>query len=142
MMDPVMPLDSQIYVDEFVHEAAKRGIYVNKDRIHIKFKELKGTASGTAYKYTVRYRVKINESSWKEYGLEINSSYEHYYKQYLIFHELGHAVLNRNHFDKMVDGRYVSIMAPGKMHYTIHPTHMYYVNYWEEYMDELFLGKY
>jgi hypothetical protein len=127
--EPIIPSEVEPYVDQFIYEGAKRGVHVNKDRMKIKFEDL-GSRVGSAYYYRPRYFVKLNPKNWAVYNED--------QRCYLVFHELGHAVLKRRHDDTMIDGRYASIMAAGRIHHTVHPQSNYFRNYYDEYMLEMF----
>ena len=138
--EPVILYEIEPFVDKFIYEGSKRGVHINKDRIKVKFVKFEGAKSGDGENIFGRYRVRFDPRSWVQW--------EEDHRFYMVCHELGHAALGRRHNDKTewVDWadttRFVSIMAKGKLHYTVHPTHDFFNNFYDEYMDELFLRKY
>jgi hypothetical protein len=136
--DPIIPTEVEPYVDRFIYEAGRHGTSINKDRIKVEFKDL-GITAGEAKRGIIRlrYTIFINEGPWRN---EWNEDH----KTYIVFHELGHAALGRPHCNDVEwvwwadTTRFVSIMASGKMYYTVHPTHDFFNNFYGEYMNELF----
>jgi hypothetical protein len=140
--EPIIPKSVERYVDEFIYEGEKRGKFINKDRIKVKFEDLDGIRSGTGiYTFYGRYLVILDykfiyyyeEGQWNEWQ-----------QRWLVFHELGHAVLNRGHrqhkTNYIYEGfyRYTSLMAVGKMWETTHSNRNYFEEFYSEYMDEMF----
>ena len=106
---------ARLYFDLFVIEAQNRGINLDYSRVKIGFVSLSGNTAGeTDFK---RNRILIDSTS----GLWRASP------EILVFHELGHLILNRDH----VQG-HPSIMNPGGIIVTF-----YYADR-DKYVDELF----
>jgi hypothetical protein len=101
----------QGYLDDFRKEALKRGFKVDYDTKQIEARlELHQDNSNLGwcnFNADVPNQIVINSYYWDVLdGLE---------KEKLIFHELGHCVLNRPHYDATrVDGRCKSIMHSGQ----------------------------
>lgn len=127
--------DFQKYVDEFVSESINYGHPVQiTDLIMLYTYELDGTTLGVCRDYYGNNTpiILINQNTWPYKTDE--------YRRAIIFHELGHCVLNRE--EHVLTGSFrngfctaTSIMWP----YIINQTNMYVVN-WNDYMVELFSG--
>lgn len=87
------------YVDTFVLEAQKRGIAVDISRLKLHFGDLKGEAQGRCNHNT--HQVIIDSVVWRT----VEGPEE------LIFHELGHLYLHREHEEAKIGRYYKSIMA-------------------------------
>ena len=92
--------DFQKYVDRFYAEAEKRGTHLSKDNLEVVYEDLSelgfcgyGTFTNTG---TVAALVQINGST------ECWGNKNDYAKENLIFHELGHAVLERFHLNTLL----------------------------------------
>lgn len=111
------------YVDSFVNEAEKRGIYIDVSELKISFKDLsKYNVNGRTYPTTKRIYIDPNKE-WK------------WEPEALVFHEMGHLYLKRDDEKSMVDknGNPKSIMnSPGVPSYA---RSLYRRDY---YIDELF----
>lgn len=105
-----VPSELQVYIDLFEQEAAKRGQNINIDNLRVLYEGdlVNGTAAGTCtYPHasdpipTVRFDT--TSLNWTN-----NASS----KELLVFHELGHCVLNRREHrdDLLPNGNYSSIM--------------------------------
>jgi hypothetical protein len=105
-----VPAELEPYVDLFEQEAAKRGQNITIDNLRVLYEGdlLDGTAAGTCtYPHldnpipTIRFDT--NSVNWtnNEYSREI-----------LVFHELGHCVLNRrvHRDDDLPNGNFASVM--------------------------------
>jgi len=121
----------QPYFDLFEVEAQKRGIEVDlaKDLINGIVVEIADAAvygqCATTSSTGVR-TVRVDSEYW-----EIASAAE---REFLIFHELGHCVLERGHLDtRDQDGNCISIMHSGTS-----PCRFRYVEERETYLEELF----
>ena len=94
-IDPVlMP-----YMEMFLNEGIKRGVNVSIN-CSVEFGHIKQAGKTEIKGGSVK--VIINLAVWDNMGEEA--------RELLIFHELGHAVLKRNHLDKIMEGCCVSIM--------------------------------
>jgi hypothetical protein len=151
--EPIIPSDVEPYVDEFIYEGVKRGTKVNKDRIKIRFRSISPAMGTGCYCLSGRYLITIDHR-WYDENAWTNDRLEPWEKRWLIFHELGHAALNRGHknhkinyvldppmnTDGTVNGfyRYASIMAEGKMRIMVGLQRNYFEEFYSEYMDEMF----
>jgi len=86
------------YVDEF------NRICKIKSDTNVRFGLLEGDTVGLCIYDFFNSNVIIDESAWE--------SYSHNKREVLVFHELGHCVLNRGHNKKKTNGRPESIMYP------------------------------
>jgi len=127
-----------IYIDRFLDEAAKRDIEVEADNLQafilaeVTEGEIRLCGKGYSPMFGDKFRqIDISQFCW-EFATDIE-------KEILIFHELGHALLDREHqSSKMNNGRNRSIMFSG-------PTCDIYTSYTEchstirqYYINELF----
>lgn len=87
------------YYDNFLQEAEKRGIVLDTYCIKIDFGPMSHAGQQGVTTYNIK-QIKIDSSSyrWKNYP------------ESLIFHELGHLLLRREHNDHRVDYNPTSIM--------------------------------
>lgn len=105
--DVVIDPELQPYVDSFLSEASKRGIDIDlqEDGLDIFFEEDISTAD---YAGICRYRLGANEIGIDREVWDRSSEDR---KQWLVFHELGHCVLDRSHRnDKFDNGMWKSLM--------------------------------
>ena len=132
------------YVDKFFIEAEKQGMHLDMGKWSIKFGKPEGALGLTVYSRKV---IIINKDDWKI----LNETR----RELLIFHELGHAILNRKHLTGMIphepDTTYVngrnfictakpiSIMVPSAGGILYGGGH--YHNEYDYYMKELFNNK-
>lgn len=97
------------YVDRFFAEANKRGVDLIKEDIQVNFEDLEDDRCG--YGITVNSAIRTvgisdEPSCWEDFT-EIQ-------KETFMFHELGHAVLKRQHRDALLpNGMFKSIMRGG-----------------------------
>ena len=100
-------------------------------KVPVIFKKMERRYAGVCIKYSSGYKeIQINPAHWENYSLE--------QKEQLIYHELGHCVLNRDHNNKLMDGNANcpdSIMR-SYMFNTNEITNCYVPEY-EHYMEEL-----
>lgn len=154
--EEVVPDSFSPYVEKFKIIAADYGRDINKmGRVEIRFapesEMYRGDGSGVA-RYGVtkhldsgKKLILINKDRWDEK--------DEVWREYLIFHELGHAVLGKEHnntyidfydedaeklegYPVLCDRRYLSVMAEGMAQWTVGCG--IYTMYYEEYMEELF----
>ncbi len=90
----------------FVNEAQVQGIEINTDDITIEFGDT-GTAIGVCKTPKSHPAIVIDKTYWEA---STDS-----FKEQLIFHELGHCILKRNHTRDEIDGRPKSIMNPNSL---------------------------
>lgn len=65
-------------------------------KVPIVLRNINPKYAGVCLKYSNGYReIQINSTHWKNYSLE--------QKEQLVYHELGHCVLNRGHNDKLME---------------------------------------
>jgi len=117
-------------VRRFVYEAKLQGVKVNTQRLRIEF--MPGLPHrwlaacfnmGSYYPY-----IGVDRYVWERSGS--------LRKEYTIFHEMGHCILNRNHDTRLKDGYHpISIMYPDDR---VIDNSQYYLEYRAEYMHELF----
>ncbi|GHM98826.1 hypothetical protein WSM22_03160 [Cytophagales bacterium WSM2-2] len=91
--------EARFYVDQFYSEAHTRGILIPKENLIVKIEE--SGLLGITY-HGVPSRVLLSASLFEKDSLFI---------EYVVFHEMGHAVLNREHckaYSVMNPNRYVS----------------------------------
>ena len=82
------------FVDQFYNEAMNRKIRLQKDRLYVSV----GDISGSYQAITVRDEiVKVMVAPWVVNRFHKNDSATFYQLQYVIYHELGHALLHRGH---------------------------------------------
>ncbi len=116
------------YIDAFLEEGNQRGLNLHRDNISVSigFHESHSIYAGTCQPW--RGEIKINKDFWERATPEI--------KKWLIFHELGHCVLNREHKNECTAGREsMSWMLGGDENCNIN----LYSQIWENfYLDELF----
>lgn len=107
-----VPNNIQPYIDEFIAEAAARGIDLTIDDLIVLFEEdlevdgveAAGICQSGGKKNTPTIKIDTTSLNWT-----INLSA----REQLIFHELGHCVLGRPHTDeRMPNGNYRSTMRP------------------------------
>jgi hypothetical protein len=148
--EEIVPDEFSPYVENFKYQANKYGIDIKTDRIEMRFatdEEIGGVVGVARDLDSGRKLILINYSYWIEFDYKR--------KEYLIFHELGHAVLGRGHkndyivsdwdedlriegYNVICDVRYLSIMASGGGKWTVGCG--FYELHYEEYMQELFTG--
>lgn len=113
------------FVDSFVKEAKLRGIVIDTWNLKIRFNELSNEAGLTLYSTT---QILIDSSSY-EYSANPEA---------LIFHELGHLYLKRDHDNQMLEDSGIpkSIMCSVAC-----PLYTETLSYRRQYfIDELFLN--
>jgi hypothetical protein len=109
--DPELRIDASVqpYVDRFVGEAKKRGIFLNIDNLILEFAALDADfICGQCKNPTRRQKyivLGLDKVCWKEAREEE--------KECLVFHEMGHCYLARLHTSKrFANDAYVSLMNP------------------------------
>lgn len=107
--------DFQNYVDLFEQEIDK------EVRIDIGYNKLDYPTVGVCIKYTNGYKeIQIDPDAWLEY--------DEYYREELIFHELGHCILDREHDNSVIEGYRIpkSVMYPFIFGYAYNKYKIYY----------------
>lgn len=106
-----VPASIQPYVDEFISEAALRGITLEIDELVVLFEQdlvVDGiVAAGLCQRSnrgTPTIKLDTTSINWRS---NLSS------REQLIFHELGHCVLDRSHLeDRLANGNYKTTMRP------------------------------
>ena len=115
------------YVNSFIEEGAKRGVSIDIANINMIFSEstmTNGECGGG--------QVRIKKSVWE--------TQDDCYREYLVFHELGHCALDRGHRNDTIYNNWVSIMRGNGIGYpkqNIEPLFLF-GKYKTYYIDELF----
>lgn len=120
----------QPYLDLFAEEGANRGLLLDLSPTRIEAfiqPVFSATVAGQCQRNEDRpNQVIIDQSIWDESDA--------FYREFLVFHELGHCILNRGHLDsKNSDGSCASIM-----HSVIGICRNEYDTRRADYLDELF----
>lgn len=114
--EPVTSAELSAYVDDFIAEGAKRGVSISKDKLETfltaKFSEERGeNTCGLGWvnfnnQQTQRIEILNSEFCWdSRIAIE---------RENLIFHELGHALLGRDHLNETFEnGPVKSLMCSG-----------------------------
>jgi hypothetical protein len=126
----VIPNEFREYVDMFFEEGNQRGLNTNLDEVNltIQFGSLNGSTAGQCSFQS--NTITIDQDKW-------NSMIEEK-KIWLIFHELGHCILNRQHKNNTTDnGECVSIMKGTENNFEC-SLNYYSQKWWKYYLDELF----
>jgi len=119
-IDPIL----EQYVRRFIEEGEKRGHHFNPQHIHVKannFLELKCRCDGLTIAHDSLIYIDPNTSNWI---LD---------PEFLVYHELGHLLLNRNHRDVLVNGYALSLMHTSAIIGQLNKTELR-----QRYVDELF----
>ncbi len=123
----------QVYFDSFQEEAAARGVVIDYNvlRINGQISDLEGNISGQCQSNSIEPNLVIVDPAFWARSNELE-------REFLIFHELGHCGLDRNHLDATLpDGTCSSMMHSGtsgcRNNYN-QATRTYY-------LDELFYGQ-
>jgi hypothetical protein len=82
------------YVDSFYAESNKRGRHIQHENLMISFSPLNGLA-GESMDFTTIPTIHIDPTFFNKYSKANAFSYI----EYIIFHEMGHALLHRDHKD-------------------------------------------
>jgi len=119
------------YFDRFADEAAKRNVTVDFEasRVSAYIKEINSpNVIGQCVHDSKKPNTVIVDRTYWENANELE-------KEFLVFHELGHCVLNREHIDDADDnGNCISIMTSGSIQCRIN----YTITTREQLLDELF----
>lgn len=101
-----------VYVDRFEDEAARRGRNFDfpKTGLIVEFADLKNNTAGLCH-YEKPIRIEIDKTYWDKMKRYAGSEQIH---EELIFHELGHGILNRKHYNAMLENaEWKSLMCGG-----------------------------
>lgn len=100
---PVYRIDPEFqeYVDRFVDEGRKRGVTVDVSRLNMEFEEGYVERDGTIY---CGYANNFGTSSTPDVDISTTcwEFYDPVRREILIFHELGHAILDRAHVNTLL----------------------------------------
>lgn len=127
--DEVLVVDSRLrpYFERFEEEASRRGLTLDFSDIEGKLEELEGVGGQCVRNSALPDEVLIDIVFWTQ-----ASDAD---REFIVFHELGHCVLNRSHLDtENADGSCRSIMHSG----TAGCRFIYNDDSREEYLEELF----
>ncbi|MCC6815779.1 MAG: hypothetical protein IT267_05160 [Saprospiraceae bacterium] len=118
----------QFYLETFVTEGLKRNVNILQasQQINILFGTLSNSIVGQCQKSNDNHTILIERVYWDK------ASYLE--REQLLFHELGHCILNRHHFDESHSGYCVSIMRSNSWICDL----VYNSTTREGYLDELF----
>lgn len=100
------------YVTLFTAEAALRGYHFNFEQtgLIIEFADLDENKAGLCH-FETPIRIEIDESYWKAIGQYPNGNL---LREHLIFHEMGHGILDRDHLNQLLpNGDWKSLMCGG-----------------------------
>ena len=124
-------LDSQFnpIIKSFIYEARLRGHLVDLTNVSMTFGNIRVKKSDRTVGYCARdpmggMVIKINISTWDDLGP--------YQKEELVFHEMAHCLIGREHCRKVDKVGPISIMFPQVL------SEAYYKEHREELVDELF----
>lgn len=124
-----IPIETAEYVNDFFYEANRNGLPIKLEDydITIEFRDLEEYAGLT---YSRKDLILIDNRFWR--------MRDSLFKEWLIFHELGHLILNREHLDaKFKNNECVSYMYSGNKSYDCSLLSRL-PNWREYYMKELF----
>lgn len=126
---PVTGIDPELkpYVDSFFDEAEKRGHHnLRPDVLNVGFQDISGSAQGRTIYLTNTIIIDPKSPGW-EYNPEA-----------LVYHELGHLILKRDHLNTVHNKYCLSIMSSqDDPVYDLHEGEKLY-NRRQYYLDELF----
>jgi len=129
--------DFEIYVQHFEQEAATRNRTFNfkSSGLIIEFSDLKEGVAGLC-NYEKPIRIEVDKAYWDSLGLQNGTDQM---REELIFHEMGHGILNRTHTNSvLLNDEWKSMMCGGN----VVSGRTWNLNYHGErrayYLDELF----
>ena len=112
----------ELYVDRFVEEAKNHGVEVDVSNLIITIEEglIEDKYCGYGYsdfETTGKPKIIISKECWYEFAeLPDGEEQADIEKEKLIFHELGHAILNRSHdYSLLPDGSSKTLMFPNNL---------------------------
>lgn len=131
-LQPLVEIDEQLrpYFERFENEAAARGVdAIATAETSGKLEAIDGENTvGQCQHFSDSPNVVVVDPEYWQKATELE-------KEYLVFHELGHCLLQRSHLDsKNADGSCLSIMQSGQNNCRM----LYNYNTRSEYLDELF----
>lgn len=137
--DPTYKVDAALneYLQRFLNEGAVRGrnFDLKEQGIIVEFGDLEGSVAGRCY-YEDPVRIVLDKAYWDNLALSSNGEE---LRENVIFHELGHGLLDRRHINNyLVNGDWKSMMCGG----TVVDNRSWNINYRairrQYYLDELF----
>ena len=124
-------IDSQFnpIIDSFIYEARSRGHTVNLTNLSMTFGNIRIKKDDRTVGYCVHdvlggMIIKIHDQTWKDMDI--------YSREQLVFHEMGHCLIGREHCIKANKDGPISIMFPRVLDSNYYRIHR------EELVDELF----
>lgn len=123
-----IPQEFAPYYESFLLEARNRGVNLYVDDLEITFHALPDPTVGRCTKGSATPVVVIDPTAWQSFTTSD--------REELIFHELGHCLLNRDHIDGTVTLGGVTIPSSVMSTYDF-PGEIYYA-YRDYYLNELF----
>lgn len=124
--------EAKQYVSRFVTTGASLGRHIVIDDLIVEFKAITPKWMGVCY-YGQTPRIVLNTYYWQWLN-DLD-------REQLVFHELGHCVLNRDHNDQWItapDGNYIQASVMNAYDFEWWKYDLYH----DFYMRELFLGVY
>lgn len=122
----------QVHLDNFVKEAAKRGLLIDYNRLGVSIvvtiEDVEDHVPGLCNRDGGTREIQIDRLFWNSQASELK-------REWIIFHELGHCILGLGHNDAVDDmGRCVSMM--NGVDYSC--TQLYTTETRDNYLDGLF----
>jgi hypothetical protein len=99
LIDREIDPEIQPFVDQFYMEARSRGLDLDVPNMKIQFKNIKGKETGRCNMVFKTIYIDKESIQWK------------YNPECLVFHELGHLILKRNHRNDVINKYCLSIMS-------------------------------
>ena len=135
IQEPIIEEEFRTYLDRFMTEASIRNIDIDISKLSIVREPLQGLCGIGHFNYndsgTQKVSISTSPNCW-----EVLTDYE---REFLIFHELGHALLDHIHREgKFPDGSPVSIMCSGTCGGDIHNFELLEARHREYLRDQLF----
>lgn len=143
--DPLIAIDPRLqpYYQKFLEEAEIRSVRLPRKNTVIYYEEMKGKDGNcrwNKFNCTIQMHDKF-----------INITHYSLYVERVVFHELGHGLLDRHHTSETVDSVYTTINYQGEVWKSVFPfplslmyagnetaVHYFYSANREYYLDELF----
>ena len=128
------PPELNAYVQIFLEEAAHRGKHIDlyAEGLVVNFGTLSRGKAGRCRPNDFPKQITIDSSQWEKLDAP--------QREVLVFHELGHCILNRDHNnDKLPFGECASLMDGNDEEGSFVCSNNYYTSQWRKYyLDELF----
>ena len=121
--------DFQVYVDRFISEAAKRGVNIDVSGLNVAYSDTLNYFCGYGVLNSRKVQISNRSGCWSQQS-DMN-------KEILLFHEMGHAILGRNHDNtKLPNGDFKTMMFAGNQFFLYSEDTPEKRKY---YLDELFI---